>query len=58
VSTGSVAISDTPQTDSASAQVHSVSRRVALEHGEKIPDTLQSLGCHVRKSKHLYDGKH
>jgi len=38
--------------DSARAKVHSFSRTVAQEHGEKAAVLLQYLAHHVSKSKH------
>src|ERR1017187_3935631 len=39
------------------AQVHSFSRTIANEHGEKAAVILQYLAHHVAKSKHLHGGK-
>lgn len=57
-SSGSVKTCDTPQVDSPSAQVHSFSRTIADEHGEKAAVMLQYLGCHVGKRNHVHSGKH
>jgi hypothetical protein len=39
------------------AQIHSCSRTIAKEHGEKAAVLLQYLAHHVSKSKHLHGGK-
>ncbi len=39
------------------AKVHSFSRTIAKEHGEKAAVLLQYLAHHVSKSKHLHGGK-
>jgi hypothetical protein len=39
------------------AQIHSFSRTIAKEHGEKAAVLLQYLAHHVSKSKHLHGGK-
>jgi hypothetical protein len=39
------------------AKVHSFSRTIAQEHGEKAAVLLQYLAHHVSKSKHLHDGR-
>src|ERR1017187_8061106 len=39
------------------AKVHSFSRTIATEHGEKAAVLLQYLAHHVSKSKHLHGGK-
>jgi hypothetical protein len=41
----------------ASAKVHSFSRTVAKEHGEKAAVLLQYLAHHVSKSKHSHGGR-
>ena len=38
-------------------KVHSFSRTIAQEHGEKAAVILQYLAHHVSKSKHVHDGK-
>ena len=43
--------------DAAVDQVHSFSRTIAQEHGEKAAVLLQYLAHHVSKSKHLHDGR-
>ncbi len=39
------------------AKVHSFSRTIAKEHGEKAAVLLQYLAHHVSKSKHVHGGK-
>ena len=39
------------------AQIHSFSRTIAKEHGEKAAVLLQYLAHHVSKSKHVHGGK-
>ena len=39
------------------AQIHSFSRTIAKEHGEKAAVMLQYLAHHVSKSKHVHGGK-
>lgn len=56
-SSGSVKISDTPETNPTSAKIHSFSRTIAEEHGEKAAVILQYLAHHVAKSKHVHGGK-
>ena len=41
----------------AHAKVHSFSRTVAKEHGEKAAVLLQYLAHHVSKSKHTHGGR-
>jgi hypothetical protein len=38
-------------------KVHSFSRTIAKEHGEKAAVLLQSLAHHVSKSKHVHGGR-
>ena len=38
-------------------QIHSFSRTIAKEHGEKAAVLLQYLAHHVSKSKHVHGGK-
>jgi hypothetical protein len=44
-------------TDPAGAKVHSFSRAIAHEHGEKAAVLLQYLAHHVSKSKHVHGGR-
>ena len=39
------------------AKIHSFSRPIAKEHGEKAAVLLQYLAHHVSKSKHVHGGK-
>jgi hypothetical protein len=39
------------------AKVHSFSRTIAKEHGEKAAALLQYLAHHISKSKHVHGGK-
>src|ERR1035441_1721329 len=42
---------------SSPAKVHSFSRTIANEHGQKAAVLLQYLAHHVSKSKHVHGGK-
>ncbi|SPE60407.1 hypothetical protein SBV1_410096 [Verrucomicrobia bacterium] len=46
-----------PASTPTRAKVHSFSRIVAQEHGEKAVVLLQYLAQHVSKSKHVHDDK-
>jgi hypothetical protein len=46
-----------PQVTPNPAKVHSFSRTIAKEHGEKAAVLLQYLAHHVSKSKHVHGGK-
>ena len=41
----------------AGSKIHSFSRTIAQEHGEKAAVLLQYLAHHVSKSKHVHGGK-
>jgi len=58
-STGNAENIDAPESAVAPnpAKVHSFSRTIAKEHGEKAAVLLQYLAHHVSKSKHLHGGK-
>jgi hypothetical protein len=43
--------------EAAADQIHSVSRTIAQEHGEKAAVILQYLAHHVSKSKHVHGGR-
>jgi len=58
-STGNAENIDAPESAVAPnpAKVHSFSRTIAKEHGEKAAVLLQYLAHHVSKSKHVHGGK-
>ena len=48
---------ETKGAETAVDQVHSFSRTMAKEHGEKAAVMLQYLAHHIAKSKHVHGGK-
>ncbi len=56
---GNVKDTDTPQANATPnpAKVHSFSRTIAKEYGEKAAVLLQYLAHHVSKSKHVHGGR-